>query len=99
MNLLRSGARVRIIHNKINNKINNEKIRNNAQYDVKEKINENFNRNKSKILFPSINNVTAAAAAAAGGGKNLINEIDKGNCNTFGGPVVIVRFSESTAIR
>ena len=105
MNLLRSGARVRIIHNKINkkinDKINNEKARNNAQHDVKEKINENFNKNKSKILSPSINNITAAAAGGGDDdGKNLINEIDKGNCNNaFGGPIVIVRFSESTAIR
>ena len=44
------------------------------------------------------NNITAAAAADDG--KNLINEIDEGNCNnTFGSPIVIVRFSESTAIR
>ena len=57
---------------------------------------ENYNKDKSKIFSPSTDSIIADVDRIEN------NELDNGNCNNGSGgagPVVVVRFSESAAIR
>ena len=96
INLLRSGARVRIINNRIQNKMNEKKTKNIIRHDKEEKMKENYNKDKSKIFSPSTDSIIADVDRIEN------NELDNGNCNNGSGgagPIVVVRFSESTVIR